>query len=658
MSLKIFNDLNMNLNEAKEFVIEKLASAPDPSEARIYFNTTDDNLYVYDGAEWVNATDSDELSAATKEPSGFIEPENVVVSYNSTTRAVTLAGTVTCLWRGRPITEIISGWESPAHAENPQGNLFLKYDGSTFSWSTIPWAFTDVQIALLVVEDGQIFCVREPHGLMQWQSHENLHKNIGTYKYSGGALSNYTLSSVTATDKRPQVQECVLYDEDVKTTIPALTTNAYTSMYLSEANTVNLDIDQTEIVPLSGNGLPLYNQWNGTSFVQTEMPKDKFMSLWVMAVPASADSGSQKYRYLFLQGQSISNTLAEQRGVSSLSLNLGDFQDVVPEFVHINQIILTRTGNSSGNWAISEVNTLLGSRSQQVGLQGSFLTSVSAYQVSYDNTTSGLTATQVQAAIDEVNIKATVNNSEFTGNLNGKTVEDVQDLANEVDDLVFEGTGATNLAQGTRTETTVLVTSSTGTDATLEIATTSLAGVMSSADKSKLDGIATEAEVNVQADWNQTNTSADDFIKNKPVTNYAIQRKATVAQSIANDSVTKMTTSTTIHDTSPSSNMWDSSTSEIIIRKAGIYRVYASAIFSTNATGGRAIIIKKGTTWVAYDSRSASPFVTGLHTNVDIELAVNDKITVELYQNSGGALGTYISSPLTETTFYGATLIE
>lgn len=48
---------------------------------------------------------------------------------------------------------------------------------------------------------------------------------------------------------------------------------------------------------------------------------------------------------------------------------------------------------------------------------------------------------------------------------------------------------ATNLAQGTRTATTVPVTSSTGTSATLDIATTSLAGVMSAADKTKLDGL-------------------------------------------------------------------------------------------------------------------------------------------------------------------------
>ena len=36
------------------------------------------------------------------------------------------------------------------------------------------------------------------------------------------------------------------------------------------------------------------------------------------------------------------------------------------------------------------------------------------------------------------------------------------------------------------------------------------------AEKDKLAGIAAGAEVNVQSDWNQTNSSADDFIKNKP----------------------------------------------------------------------------------------------------------------------------------------------
>jgi len=51
------------------------------------------------------------------------------------------------------------------------------------------------------------------------------------------------------------------------------------------------------------------------------------------------------------------------------------------------------------------------------------------------------------------------------------------------------GGGSTNIAESTRTTTTVLVTSDTGTDATLSPATSSLAGVMSAADKTKLDAL-------------------------------------------------------------------------------------------------------------------------------------------------------------------------
>ena len=53
----------------------------------------------------------------------------------------------------------------------------------------------------------------------------------------------------------------------------------------------------------------------------------------------------------------------------------------------------------------------------------------------------------------------------------------------------------------------------TGTD---ENATEIESGLMSAADKTKLDGIAEGAEVNVQSDWNVTNTTSDAYIKNKP----------------------------------------------------------------------------------------------------------------------------------------------
>ena len=118
---------------------------------------------------------------------------------------------------------------------------------------------------------------------------------------------------------------------------------------------------------------------------------------------------------------------------------------------------------------------------------------------------------------------------------------------------------ALNTAKNTNVSTNLTITgttgarvivSSDGTDATIPVATAAVSGVMSkatydehvvnngktgitaaqasaitantskntypAADATKLEGIAAGAEVNVQADWDQTSTTADDFIKNKP----------------------------------------------------------------------------------------------------------------------------------------------
>ena len=65
-----------------------------------------------------------------------------------------------------------------------------------------------------------------------------------------------------------------------------------------------------------------------------------------------------------------------------------------------------------------------------------------------------------------------------------------------------------------QTTTTGQVTNTAGDDATLTAATTSLAGLMAAADKTKLDGIEDGANVNVNADWNAS--SGDAEILNKP----------------------------------------------------------------------------------------------------------------------------------------------
>lgn len=58
------------------------------------------------------------------------------------------------------------------------------------------------------------------------------------------------------------------------------------------------------------------------------------------------------------------------------------------------------------------------------------------------------------------------------------------------------------------------------------------------AEKTKLAGIAEGAEVNVQSDWNQTTTNADDYIKNKPTLGTAAAKNATDTYNATGDDVT------------------------------------------------------------------------------------------------------------------------
>jgi hypothetical protein len=53
--MKRLSNLDLSKNELQNAVIQKLASAPSsPVEAQIYYNTTDDTIYVYANGAWLN----------------------------------------------------------------------------------------------------------------------------------------------------------------------------------------------------------------------------------------------------------------------------------------------------------------------------------------------------------------------------------------------------------------------------------------------------------------------------------------------------------------------------------------------------------------------------------------------------------------------------
>lgn len=344
------------------------------------------------------------FNSLMKDPSGFYDPEGVSVIYNSSNRTITLTGDVKAYYQGKLIKSLYNKWTSEPHPSDP-GVYFLYYKDRGVHWSENPWDFSDIQIAYVYYSATDKFCIREVHGFMPHTVHEVLHHTIGCYTSSGGDLSSYTLDSTTATDRRPYISTCKIQDEDLSNTLPAHSSNLYTKTYLTTTGVTNFTVETTDIVPLSVS-IPYWNQYTGGAWTQTPMAANSYQSLWVIAMPVCSSVGCQKYRFLWMQGQSNGNLTTEQ-GKSPANLNLGTLASISPEFVFIAKVIIRYTG---GDWRITQVDKLTGNKvNQTIYPSGSFLSSVSVDGLTItgngtpsdplvgSGSTGGLTASQVSS---------------------------------------------------------------------------------------------------------------------------------------------------------------------------------------------------------------------------------------------------------------------
>lgn len=329
----------------------------------------------WNGLQWTNMTSGggSDMSAITKEPTGFDNPENVAITYDSNTRTVSLFGANwKAYWRGTEVANFTAGWTSPAH-DIFQGNYYLYYDGVDFVWSNTPWTFDKLQIAYVAFQGLWYFGVRECHGLMPWQVHEELHKTSGTYLYAGGDLSNYVLNSTTATNRRVDISTCVLADEDLHTSNYQLlkTDNAgnpYCTFYMN-GTTATLVTGQAEIIPVFG-AIPQYNlNTGGGVYTTTDFPNNNYGKIFVMAMPVTGDQPSQDKRFVFIMPQQVSGSLNTVRAVAFNSLVLSTFGSALNEYLPIAEIIVRYSG---GDWHLISVNKLSGTKqlliSSAVGL--------------------------------------------------------------------------------------------------------------------------------------------------------------------------------------------------------------------------------------------------------------------------------------------------
>lgn len=284
----------------------------------------------------------------TINPTGFIDNENITVSYNFTNRTVTLTGTLTYYWQGVKKT-LTSPWTSSAHTASV-GTWFLSStDGTNFTWSNTVWTFDHLMVAYVYYGGTAVtsFCLREVHGIMDFKSHEEFHSQIGTYRVSGGAPDAATYTENTATDaaNTPGFDVAVIKDEDIRTTVPAWTQGTYTTMYIGASSTAVFNTTATLPFVSAGSYMQVNNTTTGA---MTNGINNRYYNLYQILMPCASDSDSQKYRTLLLQPQATFTTLAAAQAEDIRGLSLGNIPNLSTEFVIFTRITY-RTATGDGN---------------------------------------------------------------------------------------------------------------------------------------------------------------------------------------------------------------------------------------------------------------------------------------------------------------------
>lgn len=341
-----------------------------------------------------------DLALITKDPTGFNNPENVTITYDPTGRTITLGSTGsgwTVYWRGAVVTQVVTGHVSVAHGVTTGSVYYYYFDGTNVVWAeNASWSFDMVMIATVQYGATDKFAIRECHGLMDWRSHQEFHRTIGTYRSSGGTLSGYTIGSTTL--HFPAVSQCTIFDEDLQSILPALPTGTYTNAYLSGTTTtpiINFVTGYAHIQQMVGN-VPRYNLLTGGNWTQAAQSGGNYQAIFLFAIPVTSSAGSQLYRFVWLEGQQQNATLSTIQALTPADLVLGNLTSLSSEFVFITKIIVQYNGGGGGTYNIVQVNDLTGNRFTQSSTAAGVYLSAVEHDTSL--TGDGTTATPLATA--------------------------------------------------------------------------------------------------------------------------------------------------------------------------------------------------------------------------------------------------------------------
>jgi len=287
-----------------------------------------------------NFTNLAEVSGVTGEPMGHEDRTTSTISFNASTRTFTIApvsGSFTVWCKGKKV--VVSSAQTVT-IPNTSGMHSIYYDANGtlsskigyFSFSTeAPTAY----VYWNATTGAAPYFGDERHGVvLDWQTHEYLHRTRGAAIANGFLASGYTLNN-SATDAATQIaiESGTFFDEDMKIDIVSTATptaGTYQQNLLFPAKIPVLHLQGTSWVmdaptnfPFKqGTSRPQYNSVSGGVWSTTDVGNNQHATTWILA------TNNLTYPVIAIIGQSATDSQGEAEAFSFADLTLTGFPSV------------------------------------------------------------------------------------------------------------------------------------------------------------------------------------------------------------------------------------------------------------------------------------------------------------------------------------------
>ena len=320
-----------------------------------------------------------DVSAATHEPLGHTDRAQSTISFDNASRTFTIAPVATTyeVWCAGTKYDLTT---QSVTVPNTTGLYYISFDSTGtlqyattyFDWpNETPTAYVYWNQATAKAE----FFADERHGIvLDWATHEYLHRTRGAAFATGFSLGSYTTSGTGNTNSDAQVGmgNGTFFDEDLQVDVVATTTptpNTWEQNLVSPAQIPMLRLDGTSwrkdaatTFPLKqGSVRPQYNLLTGSTWSSTDAANGRYVISWVMA------TNNLNEPVMAILGQNEYSSLNTARNVTWDSLVLTGFP--VFEFRPLYKLIfLTQTTMSNTpKAALADVQDLRGGSSTGSG---------------------------------------------------------------------------------------------------------------------------------------------------------------------------------------------------------------------------------------------------------------------------------------------------